>query len=69
VYALVAAAAVATVALGAVWPVAAATASRGAATVAAALVAHRTAEAASLLGSMGQRSAGGWVAARGGCRQ
>jgi hypothetical protein len=64
VYALAAAAtAVVAVALGEVWPVAAATVSRGATMVAAALVAHRTAEAAALLGSMGQRPAGGWVAA------
>jgi hypothetical protein len=50
--------AAAAVALGAMWPVvrapmAAATTSRGAAMVAAALAAHRVAEAAALLGSMG----------------
>jgi hypothetical protein len=45
--------------LGAMWPavqasVAAGTTSRGAPTVAAGLVAHRTVEAAALLGSMGE---------------
>jgi hypothetical protein len=52
----------AAVALSVMWPVvrapmAAATTSRGAAMVAAALAAHRAAEAAALLGSMGRPQA------------